>query len=332
MNAKKLMAMMVVLLLLGGVALIQRQGAAKRHPAPAGETTLLQGVELNALDGLSVAAGSNTVALAKREGIWRVDSLYGYPADFSKLAEALRSAARVELGKPVRSAHVDASEFGFDDARSIVLESTGKEVARVEVGARREASDTAGWANQHFVRRNGGAEIYLVDYDFRPFSEEAVEWLDRKLLDVSPAEIVAVKAGGIELKVDGTEWTLAGLDRESEELQPSEASRIRSALQRLECTGVADPNLSDADLGFTNATLFTASTTNLTYVVEVGGPAEHGRYVHFSGDAPGKLFGWTYVVSDNDANDFLVSRDQLVKAKEPPAAPAEEDGAGTPAE
>lgn len=329
MNGKKLMGMGIALAVLVALALMQNKGAKKGHPAKAENgATLLQGLDLNAVDALAVSKGSNAVALVRKEGKWVVETLHGYPADFKKLAAALRTAAEVKLGPPLRAANVDAAEFGLDGAKTILLESGGKEASKVEVGARREASESAGWANQHFIRKDGKDAIHLVDYDFRPFAETAEEWIDKELLNVRSADIVAVRAGDVELKVDGAEWKLADLDEATEEFQPAEANKLRMALQYLNCVTVANPAKGDAELGFTNAVAYTAQTTNQTITVALGGETEDGRYVRFSGDVPERLNGWTYVVSSAEAADFLIPRSQLVKAKEPPAAAEPEGGNG----
>ena len=319
MNYKKLIGMVIVLVLLAGMAIMQKQGSRKGRPATAGNgATLLQDVELNRIDSVEIAEGSNTVLLVKKDGRWVVGTLHNYPADFGKLADALRAASEVKMGRPVRAANVDTSEYGLDKAKTISLESEGSEAVKLEIGARREASDSAGWANQHFVRKGGSEDIYLVDYDFRPFNEESSDWIDTELLNVRSAEIVSVKAGDVELHAVSNSWVLAGLNEETEEFESSEANKLRMALQYLNCTTVADPARSDADLGFTNAVAYSASTTNKTYTVTLGGETDNGRYIRLGGDVPEELNGWTYVISTHEAADFLITRDKLVKDKEPP--------------
>jgi hypothetical protein len=325
MNSKKLMGMAMVLVVLAGIAWIQNKQAKKRHAAQLEDSeTLFHGLELNQVDGVEITANDKAAVLAKKDGRWVVESLFDYPADFKKLADALRSASEVRMGAPVRAANVDPSEYGLDRAKTIRLKSAGQEAVEIGVGARREASSTAGWANQHFIRKDGGGEIYLVDYDFRSFASEPEEWIDTELINVPSSEIVSVKVGNVELQLEEDEWTLADLDGETEELQSTEANKLRMALQYLNCTDVADPAASDADLGFTNTVVYTASTTNKSYTVTVGGENDDGRYVRFSGDVPAKLSGWTYVISTYEAGDFLITRDRLVKARElEEEAPAE---------
>ncbi|MDF7823842.1 DUF4340 domain-containing protein [Pontiellaceae bacterium B12227] len=316
MTVKKLIGMLIALAVLVGLAVVQKKGGNKKRPVVAGEgATLFQGLELNLVDGLNVSKGSNAVSLAKQDGTWVVRSLYNYPADFSKLADALRAASEVKMGAPVRASNVDASEYGLDEATSVSLRSGGAESLKLEVGGRREGSSTAGWANQHFVRKGGGDDIYLVDYDFRPFAAESDDWIDKELINIRSADIVAVKAGDVELSAVSNAWVLADLNEETEEFQSSEANKLRMALQYLNCTSVADPAKSDAELGFTNAVVYTASTTNKSYTVSVGGEGKGGRYVRLEGDVPERVQGWTYVISTYEAGDFLIPRDELVKEK-----------------
>ena len=321
MSGKKLIGMAVALAVLAGIAIMQRGASKKNAPKTDSNTTLFQGLELNSVTGIQIFQGSEThrmgpqVSLAKKEGKWLVESLYDYPADFGKLADALRAAEDVKTGNPVRSTHVDAAEYGFDKAKTVVLKSGGKEAVKLEIGAQREASKEAGWANQHFVRKDGAPDVYLVDYDFRPFSTNSADWIDTDLMNVASSDIVSVKTADAELKEDAGKWTLTGLNEETEEFQPSEANKLRSALQYLNCASVADPEKSDADLGFDHPTVYTASTTNQTITVTVGGEVAGGRTVRFKGDVPDKLNGWTYVVSSYKADNFLITRDQLIKDK-----------------
>lgn len=333
MNMKKLIGMALVLVLLAGIAVWQRKGHEVRRSTPAADATLLKNVDLNAVTRLEVTQSSNHVALLKKDGQWVVDSLYGYPADFDRLADALRKAAEVKTGSPVRTGNVAASELGLDDkAKSIVLKTgDGREAAALTVGARREASATAGWANQFFVRNGGSEAVYLVDYDFRPFSEKPADWISKELLAVQPGDIVTVQSGNVKMKLDGASWTLEGLNAETEELQSTEAEKLRSALQYLNCTSVADPAKTDAELGFDKPAVYTAQTKDgVTYTVKLGAAADGGRYVRISaaGNADAdklneKLSKWTYVVSSYAADSLMISRDKLVKPKGKEETPAE---------
>lgn len=300
----------IALALLIAIGLIQHVGSKKQTPKTGGDATLFQGLELNAIDSVEVSQDSNSVQLMKKDGQWVVKSLYDYPANFRKLADALRAASEVKLGRPQRTANVDATEYGFDHAKSIVMNSGGKEAVKIEVGAQREASESAGWARQHFIRKDGKDPIYLVDYDFRPFNTDSDQWIDTELLNISPSDIVSVSVGDVALHSVSNTWTLADLNEATEEFQTTEANRLRSALQYLNCSSIADPALE-----LTNAIVYTASTSNKTYTVSVGAKTDDGRLVQLGGDVPDKLKPWTYVISSYKADSFLIPREQLVKVK-----------------
>jgi hypothetical protein len=245
---KKLIGMAIILLLLAAAAVWQRKGQEARiRPPSLGDTTLLQGLDLNEITQIEVVKSSNHVALAKKDGQWIVESLYGCPADFGHLADALRKMANVKTGNPVRAGNVAVAEFGLDEtAKNITLKTgDGKPAAVVTVGARRKASKSVGWAGQFFVRKAGSDNVYLVDYDFRPFSEKSDDWISKELLKVSSDDIVSVQEGDVAMKIDGADWTLTDLNKTTEELQKPEANKLRSALQYFNSTTVADPEKTD---------------------------------------------------------------------------------------
>lgn len=319
MTLKKLIGMAVALAVLVGMAWVQQKGNKKRRVSSSldPETTLLQGIDLNQITAVKIQSGTNSVLLEKSEGQWGVSSLYGYPANFDKLASSLRTSAELKLGAPARTENVAESEYGFGANSKMLTLSVGGKTTSIEVGGRREGSREVRWANQHFIRKDGMPEIYLVDSDFSAFNVDSAEWIDKELLNISSSAIMEVNVGDVALKVDGSKWTLTDLDAETEELQEGEANKLRNALQYFNCMTVADPSQLDAELGFTNAVVYTASTTNETYTVTVGGEADDARYVRLSGDVPERLKNWTYVVSLREVNDLLLTRDQLVTAKEP---------------
>jgi hypothetical protein len=82
MNGKKLIGMVVVLAVLAGIAVMQKMGGKRAHATKSAGASLFEGIDLNAVTGMEVAKGSNTVILVKRDGIWKVEALSGYPVNF----------------------------------------------------------------------------------------------------------------------------------------------------------------------------------------------------------------------------------------------------------
>lgn len=284
MNSKKLMGMAMAFVVLSGMAVLPKKGTGRSLSAAGGSERLLAGIDLNAVSALEVIRGTKAVHLIKQNGRWQAADLSGYPVDFKKLAESIRSLAAVKLGPPVRPKNGTAAEFGFDKPpRRVVLKSGETVLAAVEIGARREADGGAGYSRQCFVRKAGDDSVYLVDYDFHPFLVEPEQWIDRQIINVAAAEVVSVRVGALELKLDGAEWTVTGLDAETEELLPSEANRSREALQYINAKTVADKTMSDAALGFDHSVNYVAQTRDgCTYTVTFGDEIDRARYARFA--------------------------------------------------
>lgn len=288
MTVKKLIGMALALILLVTVAILQHHGGKSPSANDSGkQSTLFEGIDLNTVSAIDVENGSNSVALVKPDGKWTIASLFGYPADFGKLANTIRSAAQAKLGSPVRAGNVDESEYGLGaDAKKIVLKAGDKILATIVVGATRKGSDSAANTREYFIRRNDDPSIYLVDYDFGSFSNTAEDWMDKQLVSVRSGDLVEVKTDDIDLQQDGTTWKLADLDPATEDFQTPVANRLRSGLRYLTCDSVADPSQTDEKLGFDAPAHYTARTRDgFTYSVTLGAAKDDkGRYVRMAVD------------------------------------------------
>lgn len=350
MNRNQLIGMLLTLGVLTGVVIHQKKDTNRDLEVGKSDKMLLAGIDLNAVNGLEVSLGTNGVHLVKKDGHWLAADLSDYPVDFDRLAQAVRAAANVKLGRPVRSGNMDEAEFGFGpESRRITFKTGSKTMATLEVGAQRAAANEADWSEQYFIRQAGDDAIYLADYNFRPFSAKEVDWIDQLLMDVHAQEIVSVQAGALQFKLEDNNWSLAGLDAEKEELQSAEANKSRSALQYVRCQTIADKHLSEAELGFDQPEKYVAETKDgFAYSVLLGAETAGDRYARFSvsytrpagpsDDASqtakeafnkscndneakaaklnGRLTGWTYVISASKAAEMLPDREKLVKTKE----------------
>ena len=110
MTGKKIIGMGIALAVLVGLALMQKQGRKKTNMLKVDPgAMLLQDINLNSVDAVEITEASNTVSLVKQNGKWVVASLYDYPAEFSRLADALRAASEVKLGIRTRGSKVDSA-------------------------------------------------------------------------------------------------------------------------------------------------------------------------------------------------------------------------------
>lgn len=368
MTGKKLTIMAIALIVLTAIVFIQKQNSNPIRSTTNSNKTLLDDINLNTISNIKITKGNTNISLTKQDGKWHVTSLYDYPADFRKLAGAIQKIADTKLGEPIRANNIDKEELGLGKtATQIAIKTDNNKTITIDIGATRDATKTVGWANQHFIRKDGNDEIYLVDYDFQPFTGSLNDWIKKEILNISQGDIVAIKTDTIDLKLNGADWKLAGL-KENEEIKPAEITRLQGALQYLNCTTIADPTKEDKDLEFDTSAVYIAKTKDgFTYTVKLGNKTTNGQYTRYEiaynkPDAPAKpekdatdeqktdyekelqefnttvtanetkakklneqLSKWTYEIANYKADTFLITRDEIVKEKEPPKIEKQDD-------
>ena len=112
-------------------------------------------------------------------------------------------------------------------------------------------------------------------------------------------------------------WVLKGLGPK-EELDTSKTYSLDSALSYLDFASVADPKLTEADLGFSTGYVYTVTvkegSNTVQHVATVGNKVKDGSDRYFKLD-DGK---WVFTISSYSAESMMKARKDLVKAKEEP--------------
>ena len=319
MKTKNLILLIVVAAVLGGAAWFLKRDARPASAALNGQEIL---PDLSLADVARIEVGDSLVLSAAADG-WKVDSLYGYPADRAKIAEHVLALADLKVGQVVRGGRPLGKE-----TRVVLKDAAGKTLASLALGdahLRKAAGGQAAmfgggaYPDGRYVAFKG--ETVLVKDALEAFDGDVRKWCTTRIASVPAADVQAVSfaRGGetfdLEKDTNGV-WRAKGLAA-NEELDATRTYAIDSALSYLDFTSVADPKLTDAELGFSTGVVYTAtvkSGTNVTQrVVRVGNLAPGGtsRYVKLD---DGK---WTYAVSTYAAENFMKTRQDLVKTKEP---------------
>lgn len=294
MSRKSLVVMGLVLALLVAALLVEkgRRLPTGRKPAAAKIRPLPQDFDINAVTGIVLASSSSTTHVDRVDGSWRVREMYGYYADFDRLSSFLRTLAFVESAQIVHGGTDRLADFGLSC-------ESGKPWGRVTLAceSRPPLSIMIGdpWfpdlSRQTFTATSGGryirvgdGPVLLVIANLYPLPADPKTWIRKRILNVDPAAVQRVEVKNTNstytLIVNSpTEYTLADLG-DGEEIDRGPANRLKRALQFLRCLAIADPEKTDADLGFsTNSPLFTLTTTNgLVYRVTLGAKDASGGY------------------------------------------------------
>ena len=340
MTTKNLVILTAAAAVLGVVAYSTSAGKKMKAPNLVGKPVV------GAFDVADVArveiGGDKKVALAATDAGWTVESLYGYPADVTKIRENLLKLKDLKVGQVATGTKIDKP------ATVELKNAAGKALATVQLGGTHNAKPKGqmaqfgggGYPDGRYVLFEGKA--VLVKDALDAFDGDPKKWIDTSICKIAGADITSVSyAKGDETvklaRADG-KWTLEGLG-EKEELDTSKTYSLDSALSYLRLTGIADPKLTEADLGFATGSVYTATLKNgTTYTAKTGNATGADRWFKVSAafTATGtntvenaalekaakefneKVGKWTYSISSYNADNFAKARKDLVKAKEEP--------------
>ena len=316
MNSKSLFTLLGVAVVLGGAAYFMQRGS---RPAAAklNGKAILPG--LRVADVARVEAGKLTLA-ASADG-WKVESLHGYPADREKIAENLMKLAELKVGQVARGRKLGA------ETKVALKDASGKELATLALGDKHMKKPTGqaamyggGYSDGRYVAFGG--ETVLVKDTLDAFDGEVRSWCNTRIASIPSTDVQAVSfkhgAEVVELtKGTNSVWTLKGLT-DKEELDTSKTYSLDSALSYLDFNAVADPKLTEAELGFATGYVYTVSvkdgSNTVTRVATVGNKVKDGTDRYFKLD-DGK---WIFTISSYSAENMMKTRKDLVKAKEEP--------------
>ena len=162
MKNKNLLALGVVAIVLGGAAYFVSSGS-RPSAAKLNGKLILPNLDVSSVASIEVG---ESLKLSAGDDGWKLDTLYGYPADRSKIADSLIKLAELKVGQVARG-----RDLG--DVKEIVLrDSAGKEIARLPIG------------DKHRGRYVGfSGETVLVTDTLDAFDGDVGDWCDTYIQD-----------------------------------------------------------------------------------------------------------------------------------------------------
>lgn len=305
MTTKNLVALGAVAVVLGGAAYFLNGGAKTSVPRLNGKA-VIPGFDASAVAKIEIGS---KLALAAGDKGWTVASLSGYPADREKIVENLLKLRELKVGQVVRGKALDAT------TPLVLKDAAGKELAKLELGPKHEK-----WGHGRYAKFEG--ESVLVSDALDAFEGDAKQWCNTRIASIPSTDVTAVsyKHGNelVELtKGTNSTWVLKGLT-DKEELDTSKTYSLDSALSYLDFNSVADPKLTEAELGFSTGAVYTVTykdgSNTVKRVATVGNTVKGGsdRYFKMDNDK------WVFTISSYSAENMMKTRKDLVKAKEEP--------------
>ncbi|MBP3407277.1 MAG: DUF4340 domain-containing protein [Kiritimatiellae bacterium] len=294
--------------------------------------------------------GSKKLTLAATDGGWVVDSLYGYPADVTKIRENLLKLKDLTVGQTARGRKIENGTLvELKDAKGKVLASAtlGEQHMSKPRGQAAQFGG-GGYPDGRYMKFGDG--VVLVKDALEAFDGDPKKWCEGRICSVPSADVKAVsytKDGKtVNLTRKDSTWSLEGLG-EKEELDTSKTYSLDSALSYLDFNNVADPKKPETEFGFATGCVYKVSLKNgQSYTAKIGAASGADRYFKVSAafapvgtnatenatlekavkDFNANAGKWTYLISSYSADSMSKSRKDLVKAKEEPKKDEKKDG------
>jgi hypothetical protein len=322
------------------LAYVTSSGSRVKSPSLAGKR-ILADFAIADVARVEIGAEKKLVLAAGDKG-WSVESLYGYPADVAKIRENILKLQELKVGQVARGRKI----AGPNPVE--LKDSSGKILASVVLGEthmskpRGQAAQFGGggYPDGRYIKY--GDETVLVKDALEAFDGDPKKWVETRIASVPASDVTRVVfAKGkerVELSRKDSNWALAGLGPK-EELDSSKTYSLDSALSYLDFASVADPKLTEAELGFATGSTYTVTLKDgKSYTASVGAAAGSDRYFKISAafspvgtnatvnaacEKDVKEFNertakWVYTVSSYSAESMSKVRKDLVKAKEEP--------------
>ncbi len=346
MTTRTLIRLLIILALFAGAAYYVNQKPASRVQVGgivAGDKAL-PSLDINAVDSIQLSSISATVSLRRAESGWTVDSLHGYPAQFSSIAQFLRKLPDITYAQVLREGEASLAELSLDesvvapDLLAVTLGQTGQLPVRIVLGAMKRGRDQGGMGfggmpQGRFVRVGDGP-VAAVDEAFVDLGSRSEDWIDREFVAINGADVKRVKIitseGTLDIaRGEGEDFTLEGLSGD-ETLDASAVTRVFQGLQWSRIDSVIDPALSDDEAGLGEVDTVVFHTTNdIAYELVISRTdAEGGKSVRLKisdlseGGANAdevkaiddRHAAWRYKLASGTLSQVLPSRESLLAA------------------
>lgn len=148
-----------------------------------------------------------TLEIVKKEGAWKLPSLFEFPVNENKMRETLEKLTTLKRSWPVGNTLVAAKQFEVVDdkfERRISFFLDGENVQTVFLGT------SPSYRKVH-VRANKEDHTYGVDFNAFDVPSDAKGWLDRDLYKLDRSKLSIIQLPGIVLKQDSGNFIIADL-------------------------------------------------------------------------------------------------------------------------
>lgn len=268
MKAKTLFIFLLILAVLTAAVILIIRPKAPERPGETLGTLLLEDLPVNEITSIGIEGPDGSVSLMIEKDGWVVENRFGYPADFSKITDLVRTLKEVKVGRQFEAsegtlkrlllkAPGDPGASRENKGTRIVLKGeNNQDLASILLGETRKM-EGSGFPDGQYVRLGKDSKVYLIDKHFSPMDAHPSAWLDKSLAkvaaqDIRRIECLEMESGKIlyELERSGKGRELGFRDLHPElRLKKSSLDQLAGALASLQMEDVVDPRTSLKSIG-----------------------------------------------------------------------------------
>jgi hypothetical protein len=313
--------------------------------------------QANEIERVVIRTATGRVTLQRADGAWLINEKGGYPAATERVRELVLGLARLQRVEAKTSNPVLYEKLGLRDvtengARSTLVQLLGADdasLATIVLGNRKTSPIDPGKV-QLYVRIPGDAQTWLVEGAL-PAARETLDWIDRRLLDLTPNQIHSVEVrhpDGEVLRVvratpDATDLMLADLEPDEEVESAFVVNDVVNSLARLNLDDVRRLEQPDLSAGVRSevrvetfgglrveATVARLEDETVVSLNAAAGAPHAGTEGMEKTDVDAgkqdaaeharrlnrRWDGWLFVIGDDQLGDVLVRRSDLLRSKQ----------------
>jgi hypothetical protein len=339
LNARIAAILVLLLVFLGGAALLLQRQETSQRPANAGALgqRLLKDLKAADVAVIRIVEPKATLTVQRKDDGWVIAEREGFPADMAKVREFVVSALELKVGQSEPIGEKDRARLNLDEpgkktetagTQVEFAGADGKALAKLIVGKKyfkREPdnADKAPADGRFVMRPEDPGTVYTVSDPLLQASARTADWIDRSGFKVEKVKTLEVRYPGgegwrIERTGDNADWKLVGA-KPGEKLEIPKANAASYSLGLLELADVAPKDAKDT--GLDNPTLINATTlAGVSYAIKVGRLEGENYYVAFtsSADQPREklLSRHVLLVPKSKLEDTLKPRAELLEKKD----------------
>lgn len=315
MKGKNLIVLVVIAVVLCGLAYLssvkKRRGGETMTLIGKPVLAALQDTEkLNSIVRLVFQSADSVISVARVADVWVAPDKFDYPVDFDKVRDFLRKLSELKIGQMAASDRQQLERLELVSPRDAAAgqtngvgtlvklqDSAGELVASILIGKQHTRAppsdspypDYGGYPDGRYLLADG--EACLVTDALSGIPNKVQDWLDKDIANVSSYDTVELTVSGpggksLTLRRPEGSGDLALDDlADNEEMDTSKVNGVAGTLGYLTFLDVADPSLSDEQLGFDKPVTYIArNNKDQVYTLLVGGSLEgsEGRCVRLS--------------------------------------------------